>query len=76
MRNSHRIFFSCKMKIAPISKEMLGELRVNPFWALQLVQVVSAQVYYFIINYDNEILYITLRRQKENLKEVQKLTQE
>lgn len=44
---------------------MLGELRVNPFWALELVQVVSAQVYYFIINYYNEILYITLRVQKE-----------
>lgn len=55
---------------------MLEELRVNPFWALSLVQMVSACVYYFIINYYNEILYITLRRQKENLKEVQKLTQE
>lgn len=55
---------------------MLGELRVNPFWALKLVQTVTAQVNYFIINYYNEILYITLGRQKENLKEVQKLTQE
>lgn len=36
---------------------MLGELRINPFWALKLVQTVTAQVNYFIINYYNEIIY-------------------
>lgn len=44
---------------------MLEELRVNPFWALSLVQIVSAWVYYFIINYYNEIsIYNTGKTKK------------